>query len=670
MAYIKKIKLPNNDQVYDIYDAGAPRKEELEKYATTEELNSKSDSTLASAKTYADSAANKVKSDLLNGAGTAYDTLKELGDLIEEGQDAIEALETIASGKADASALTSHTGNKSNPHGVTASQISAVPTSRTVNGKALSTNISLSASDVGADASGAANTALVNAKAYTDAEITEWIGDKTVSVQIEDAFDDAITGLSVSGKIITYTKGDGTTGTITTQDTDTKYTHPTYTAKSAGLYKVTVDGTGHVSGTTAVAKSDITALGIPAQDTTYSAATTSAAGLMSASDKSKLDGIASGANNYTYTLPAATSSALGGVKVGSNITNSSGTISLTKSNVTSALGYTPPTTNTTYSDATTSTAGLMSASDKTKLDGIATGANKITIDSALSSTSTNPVQNKVINTALAGKSDTGHTHNYAGSSSAGGAATSADKINTDAGSATNPVYFSNGIPVQTTYTLGASVPSGAKFTDTVYTHPTTAGNKHIPSGGSSGQILRWSASGTAVWGADNNTTYSDATQSAAGLMSASDKKKLDGIASGANNYTYTLPTASSSTLGGVKTTSTVTSTSGLTACPIISGVPYYKDTNTTYSLSSFGITATATELNKMDGVTATTTELNYVDGVTSNIQTQLNNKMSKTESDMTALFASGKTILSSNQFGDSLPAAGNAGRIFFKKVVE
>ena len=55
-------------------------------------------------------------------------------------------------------------------------------------------------------------------------------------------------------------------------------------------------------------------------------------------------------------------------------------------------------------------------------------------------------------------------------------------------------------------------------------------------------------------------------------------------------------------------------------------VPYYKDTNTTYSLSSFGITATAAELNKLDGVTATAAELNYVDGVTSNIQTQLNGK--------------------------------------------
>ena len=145
-------------------------------------------------------------------------------------------------------------------------------------------------------------------------------------------------------------------------------------------------------------------------NTTYSAATTSTAGLMSATDKKKLDGIATGANNYTYTLPNATSSVLGGVKIGSNITVSSGTISLTKSNVTSALGYTPPTTNTTYSAATQSAAGLMSAADKKKLDGIASGANKTTVDSSLSSTSTNPVQNKVINSALSGKANSTHTH--------------------------------------------------------------------------------------------------------------------------------------------------------------------------------------------------------------------------------------------------------------------
>ena len=73
------------------------------------------------------------------------------------------------------------------------------------------------------------------------------------------------------------------------------YTHPTYTSRSSGLYKITVNSTGHVSGATSVQKSDITALGIPAQDTTYSNATEYTAGLMSAYDKDKLDGITSGA---------------------------------------------------------------------------------------------------------------------------------------------------------------------------------------------------------------------------------------------------------------------------------------------------------------------------------------------------------------------------------------
>ena len=100
-----------------------------------------------------------------------------------------------------------------------------------------------------------------------------------------------------------------------------------------------------------------------------------------------------------------------------------------------------------------------------------------------------------------GAAASSHTHNYAGSSSAGGAATSANKLNTNAGSATQPVYFSNGVPVATTYSLGKSVPSNAKFTD---------------------------------------TTYSAATTSAAGLMSASDKTKLNGIATGANKIGYEL----------------------------------------------------------------------------------------------------------------------------------
>ena len=56
------------------------------------------------------------------------------------------------------------------------------------------------------------------------------------------------------------------------------------------------------------------------------------------------------------------------------------------------------------------------------------------------------------------------------------------------------------------------------------------------------------------------------------------------------------------------------------------------DTNTTYTLSSFGITATAAELNKLDGVTTTATQLNYLNTLTGNVQTQLNGKAASSHS--------------------------------------
>lgn len=76
-------------------------------------------------------------------------------------------------------------------------------------------------------------------------------------------------------------------------------------------------------------------------------------------------------------------------------------------------------TVTTYGAATSGADGLMSKGDKAKLDGIASGANKTTVDSALSSTSTNPVQNKAVHAALAGKAASGHTHTAATTSAAG-----------------------------------------------------------------------------------------------------------------------------------------------------------------------------------------------------------------------------------------------------------
>lgn len=60
----------------------------------------------------------------------------------------------------------------------------------------------------------------------------------------------------------------------------------------------------------------------------------------------------------------------------------------------------------------------------------------------------------------------GHTHNYAGSGSVGGSANSAIKLDSSAGSNSQPVYFSGGKPVAIGYTIAKSVPADAKFTDT------------------------------------------------------------------------------------------------------------------------------------------------------------------------------------------------------------
>lgn len=131
-------------------------------------------------------------------------------------------------------------------------------------------------------------------------------------------------------------------------------------------------------------------------------------------EKNKLAGIAAGAE--------VNQNAFSNVTVGSTTISADGETDTLTIVAGSNITLTPDATNdkititakdTTYSNATTSAAGLMSADDKTnlntaisKLDGIEAGANKTVIDTALSSTSTNPVQNKVINSALSGKQAT------------------------------------------------------------------------------------------------------------------------------------------------------------------------------------------------------------------------------------------------------------------------
>lgn len=180
----------------------------------------------------------------------------------------------------------------------------------------------------------------------------------------------------------------------------------------------------------------------------------------------------------------------------------------------------------------------------------------ITIDSALSSSSTNPVQNKVINTALGNKVD-----KVSGKGLSTNDYTTTEK-NKLAGIAANANNYT--LPKAGAETLG-----GVKI-----------GMEFIGESGSTEYSMVHVAEN-----AEDGNLYSrypnDATTSNDGLMTKAMVTKLSGIAENANNYS--LPTASS-TLGGVKTTSTVTSTSGYTAVPIINGVPYYK--NTTYSTAS------------------------------------------------------------------------------------
>lgn len=185
-------------------------------------------------------------------------------------------------------------------------------------------------------------------------------------------------------------------------------------------------------------------------------------------EKTKLAGIEAGANNYT--LPAATTSALGGVKVGDNLAIDSSTGVLSGN----------------YSAATTSAAGLMSSTDKAKLDGIAEGATAVTVDSAMSSTSENPVQNKVLYTELAGKVDA-----VSGKDLSTNDYTDAEKTKLAGIEAGANNYT---LPAATTSALG-----GVKV----------------------GSNLAVDANGVL------SGNYSNATQSAAGLMSSTDKTALD-----------------------------------------------------------------------------------------------------------------------------------------------
>ena len=363
---------------------------------------------------------------------------------------------------------------------------------------------------------------------------------------------------------------------------------------------------------------------------THAAATDAAAGFMSAADKEKLDGIASGANKYT--LPTATSSVLGGVKTGANITNSSGTISLTKANVTAALGYTPPTTDTNtwtaFKGASTSAAGTAgyvpaptagAANRYFRSDGTWT----VPPDTNTNTTYTLTKSGSTITlTGSDGKTTSVTDSNTTYSLSSFGVTATATELNYMDGVTSNVQTQLNG-KAASSHTHSTATTSAAGFLRQL--------------NGSTANFLR----GDGTWATPPNTTYSvmkGATSSAAGatgLVPAPAAGKQTSFLRGDGTWVVPTNTTYSNMTGA---TSSAAGKAGLVPAPAAGAATRYlrsdgtwqvpPDTNTTYTLSSFGITASAAELN-------------YMDGVTSNVQTQLNGKAASSHNHSAANITSG-----------------------------
>lgn len=365
-----------------------------------------------------------------------------------------------------------------------------------------------------------------------------------------------IKGLSVSGKTVTYTKGDGTTGTITTQDTNTTYSAGTgislsgTTFSNSGVRSISTGGTnGTISVNTNGTSAEVAVKGLGSAAYTASSAYASSShthtksqitdfpSSLPASDVyswakasskpsyswSEITDKPSSFTPASHTHNYAGSSSAGGAANSANKVVSRGNHSETASGTTANS----PTTGMletsgmymtqTYNDSATPA----NYGNIINLAGIGTGQLMCEWSGS---------DNELGHLYYRSHRDT----NTGGWSSWGKVAfvtdnvASSTKLTTSAGSATQPIYFSDGKPVACTYSLGKSVPSDAVFTDTTYstattsanglmsssdkskldgiaegannyTHPTSAGNKHIPSGGSSGQILGYSSSGTAAW---------------------------------------------------------------------------------------------------------------------------------------------------------------------------
>ena len=344
----------------------------------------------------------------------------------------------------------------------------------------------------------------------------------------------------------------GTTGQVLVKASDSDYDTEWATGGGGGAnLNITtpssdVATTGAIGTATTAARADhVHAHSNLSGGSLHAAATTSAAGFLSATDKTKLDGIASGAQPGTVT--AVTGSAP----------------------ISVANGTSTPTI--TISAATTSAAGTLSATDKAKLDGVASGATANSTDAYLLSRAN-------------------HTGTQAWSTLTSTPTTLSGYGITDAdpsGAATTAVSNHVGLSdPHTQYALEITI--GAAGGIVPLNASTKIDNTYMPTSGvGSGTVT--SVSGSAPITVATGTTtpaisISAATTSAAGTLSASDKTKLDGIAAGAQPGTVTTVTGSAPISVATGTTTPAISISAAT--------------------TSAAGTMSATDKTKLDGISA------------------------------------------------------------------
>lgn len=262
------------------------------------------------------------------------------------------------------SAMSSTSTNAVQNNVVNSALAGKVPDSRTVNGKPLSANISLTAADVGADASGAASSALTSAKSYTDGKIANLLDNSTEAVDSIMELAEAMQTNADAIETLNGIAGSKANASDLTSHTSNTTVHLTSAERTKWDNAATHAGVAHAPANAQAnqnAFSNVTVGStVVSADTATDNLTLAPGSNVSISADATNDTITISATDTKYTHPSATALASGLYKV---TTSSQGHVTagvpVTKEDIT-ALGIPGSDTNTTYAPfkaATSSAAG-------------------------------------------------------------------------------------------------------------------------------------------------------------------------------------------------------------------------------------------------------------------------------------------------------------------------